>query len=43
MLRSHMASVKEGEPVPRFRQAREDDKFLVAKDLNSGLASLDLK
>ena len=28
-----MAFVKEGEPVPRFRQAREDDKFLVAKDL----------
>ena len=32
-----LAAVQEGEPVPRFRQAREDDKFLVAKDLEVSL------
>lgn len=35
MLRAHMmAGMKEGEPQPRFRQAREDDRFLIAQEIS---------
>eukprot|EP00435_Cladocopium_sp_Y103_P017703 s5186_g4.t1 len=42
LLRQHMmAAVKGDEPAPRFRQAREDDRFLIAKDLEVNLPPSD--
>ena len=32
-----LANVKEGEPRPQFRKAREEDRFLVSKDLEVDL------